>query len=65
MQESSQKQNLDLLYPDKYFTALITLGIIRKRFLGGSVVKNRLQCSSHRRHRFDPWVGKILWRKAQ
>ena len=40
MQESSQKQNLDLLYPDNYFTALIALGIRRKCFLGGSVVKS-------------------------
>ena len=22
-----------------------------------------LQCRSRRRHRFDPWVGKILWRR--
>ena len=22
-----------------------------------------LQCRSCRRHRFNPWVGKILWRK--
>ena len=35
-------------------------------FLGGSVVKNlpamqeHLQC---RRHRFNPWVGKIPWRR--
>ena len=21
------------------------------------------QCRRHRRHRFDPWVGKILWRR--
>ena len=29
-------------------------------FLGGSTVKN-LQCGSCR---FDPWVGKIPWRRA-
>ena len=36
-----------------------------KGFPGGSVVKNpsTCQCRSHRSHRFDPWVGKILWRK--
>ena len=33
-------------------------------FPGGSVVKNMPAVQSHRRHRFDPWVGKIPWRKA-
>ena len=28
------------------------------------MVKNRLPCSSHRRYRFDPWVGKIPWRQG-
>ena len=28
------------------------------------MVKNRLQCKSHRRCKFDPWVGKIPWRSA-
>ena len=23
------------------------------------------QCRRHKRHRFDPWVGKIPWRRAQ
>ena len=23
------------------------------------------QCRRHRRHGFDPWVGKIPWRRAQ
>ena len=23
------------------------------------------QCRRHKRHRFDPWVGKILWKRAQ
>ena len=22
------------------------------------------QCRRHKRHRFDPWVGKIPWRRA-
>ena len=22
------------------------------------------QCRRHKRHRFDPWFGKILWRRA-
>ena len=29
-------------------------------FPSGSVLKNLLQC---RRHGFNPWVGKVLWRK--
>ena len=33
-------------------------------FPGGSVVKNRLQCTSHRSWGFDPWISKIPWRRA-
>ena len=33
-------------------------------FLGGSVVKNHLQYRRLRRPRFNPWVGKIPWRRA-
>jgi len=36
-------------------------------FLGASPVAQqwriRLQCRRHRRHEFDPWVGKIPWRR--
>ena len=32
-------------------------------FLGGSVVKNASQCRSYRRGRFDPWGGKIPWKR--
>jgi len=32
--------------------------------LGGSAVKNSLQCRNHRRCGFDPWAGKIPWRRA-
>ena len=33
-------------------------------FTGGSVVKESLcQCRRHRRCRFDPWIGKIFWRR--
>ena len=32
-------------------------------FPGDSVVKNPPTVQSHRRHRFDPWVGKIPWRR--
>ena len=30
----------------------------------GRALRIRLQCKSRRRPRFDPWVGKIPWRKA-
>ena len=33
---------------------------------GGSRGKNStFQYRRHKRHKLDPWVGKILWRKAQ
>ena len=32
-------------------------------FSGDSVVIH-LQCRKHRIHRFDPWVGKISWRRT-
>ena len=28
------------------------------------MVKNSCQCRRHQRHGFDPWVGKIPWRRA-
>ena len=43
--------------------------IMISEFPGGSVFKkkkkNCLQFRSHRRHKFDPWVRKISWRRAQ
>ena len=34
-------------------------------FPGGTSGKEpACQCRRHKRHQFDPWVGKILWRKA-
>ena len=34
-------------------------------FPSGSAVKRiHLQCRRYRRHGFDPWVGRILWRRA-
>ena len=34
-------------------------------FLGGASRKEpACQCKRHKRHRFDPWVGKIPWRRA-
>jgi len=32
-------------------------------FPNGSVERFHLQCRRLRRHRFNPWVGKIPWRK--
>jgi len=38
-----------------------------KGMAGGTVVKKKkkssCQCRRHRRHGFDPWVGKISWRR--
>ena len=35
-------------------------------FPGGIVVKNPpVNAGRHKRHRFDPWVRKIPWRRAQ
>ena len=35
-------------------------------FSGGASRKEpAYQCRRHKRHRFDPWVGKIPWRRAQ
>ena len=34
-------------------------------FPGGASGKEpAYQCRRHKRHRFNPWVGKIPWRKA-
>ena len=30
---------------------------------GGSGREPACQCRRHKKHRFDPWVGKILWRR--
>ena len=39
--------------------------MIRDSFPGGASGKEPAsQCRRHQRHRFDPWVGKILWRRA-
>ena len=42
-------------------------GIFSNRYVGFpgmSVVKNPpCQCRNHRRHEFNPWVWKILWRR--
>ena len=37
---------------------------LSRGFLGGSAVKIRVQCRRCRRCGFDPWVGKIPWKRA-
>ena len=43
------------------------IGMLPNRFLGGNsdsflVKESACQCRRCKRHGFDPWVGKILWR---
>ena len=45
-------------------TELLVLETTNKGFPGDSVVKNLSADTGNRRHRFDPWVGKIPWRRA-
>ena len=45
-------------------TELLVLETTNKGFPGDSVVKNLSADTGNRRHRFDPWVGKIPWRMA-
>ena len=45
----------------KYSSYPLTL----RSFPGGTRGKEpACQCSRHKRHGFDPWVGKIPWRRA-
>ena len=44
----------------------LDLGLMKDRenFLGGAHGKEpACQCRRHKRHGFDPWVGKIPWRR--
>ena len=42
-----------------------TTTMIVEGFPGGASGKEpTYQCRRHKRRRFDPWVGKILWRRA-
>ena len=35
-------------------------------FSGGAGGKEpTCQCRTHKRHEFDPWVGKVPWRRAR
>ena len=53
-------KNKKLLIPFTLLGAMIALGLPPL----GSAVKNHMQLRSCRRHRFDPWVGKIPWRRV-
>jgi len=55
----SKPQLLLLGNGDKTFTAGLFGGI--PRWHSGN--KSTCQCRRHEKHRFDPWVGKILWRR--
>ena len=45
-----------------YFFLVIPIILV---FPGGTCGKEpTCQCRRHKRHRFDPWVGKIPWRRA-
>ena len=47
-----------------WWTNFIYLSIDRD-FLGGASDKElACQCKKHKRRRFDPWVGKVPWRRA-
>ena len=48
----------------KYCVCVYTYMYILWGFPSGSVVKNLPAMRSCRRHKFDPWVGKISWRRA-
>ena len=52
------------LFKNMYFNDLILSSTVC--FPGGASGKEpACQCGRYERHRFDPWVGKIPWRKAQ
>ena len=55
----SKPQLLLLRNGDKTFTAGLFGGI--PRWHSGN--ESTCQCRRHERHRFDPWVGKSLWRR--
>ena len=38
--------------------------IVRGSPGGASGIEPAYQCRRHKRHEFDPWGGKILWRRA-
>ena len=53
--------SLNLLSLIDYNRVLV---IVLHSFPDGSVVKRiHLQCGRHKRHGFNPWIGKILWRR--
>ena len=57
----SQSHSACLCISHYYLDQVCTLVL---GFPGGSVVKeSAYQCRNRRRHGFDPWMGKILWKR--
>ena len=47
-----------------WFSSLSTTTVVLRGFLGGPGGKEpTCQCRRHGRHRIDPWIGKIPWRR--
>ena len=42
----------------------VTTDILRASQVGASSKEPACQCRRHKRHGFDPWIGKIPWRRA-
>ena len=53
--------------PTDLFTPVLILFIVSERASQVVLVVKNLPAKAgrHKRHRLDPWVGKIPWRKAQ
>ena len=47
------------MFPHKQLFTLLDSGLPRR----DSSKESACQCKRHKRCRFDPWVGKILWRR--
>ena len=76
LEYSREPCDSDLFFRKIILTALWSRGWVACRlYIHSRQVKQRLglarcsgkksacQCRRHRRHRFDPWVGKIPWRR--
>ncbi|MES9299132.1 hypothetical protein ABEP38_12500, partial [Cutibacterium acnes] len=59
-----ETENLSkLTTPGNFSESVREVGRRKRGFLGGSVVKNLPANAGDRKCRFNPWVGKILWRR--
>ena len=52
------------LYLDKYLYILLRYILEKGLPRWPSGKEPTCQCRRHKRHKFDPWVGKIPWRRA-